>query len=398
MLSIKYRFIAVMMVLAMADAARPLADTPLISISGSDLPGQFHGVMPEGIDLSPDNGRAAVVFEVGESSHTIGIWIGTWDLKTKQLLKSARIDGPFTHDELSNPQYVRSVRFASDKALVVLTGPRIWVVNAATLTPIFSIQPSKIPASRYGEALRSFDVSQDGKRLAALTAGIYDAGEDGRVAVKVTDLIEGRTLAEWTLSGRSRHISFSPNGSRVVLDRTGAAGEFSLFESASGKEVRRFTNGFGPSFGAGNAVFVDDVSIAALPEIGTDAMGRFFGKGLRVFDLNTGGVTKVMDCGKFGSTSSLAVAGRKRLVATVNAYQTPDEVRADTSVKKSKPKLLLFDLDVGTCLSIKEVPHGQFKSTVDQYSLRLSQDGSLVALFEEASAKVYQLPRLVREK
>lgn len=366
----------------------------VMSIAGADLPGKFYGVIPEGVDISPDDSKVAVVFEVGESNSSIGVWVGIWDLSSKKLLKSARIQGPLSSEDATNPQHVRAVRFSPrGGVLVVQTGPRICVVDAETLAPMFSLGPTRIaPSAHYGEALRSFDISADGERLAVLTAGIYNPAEDARVGIQIFDLKSGRRLAEWQVAGRSQHVSLSPDGSLLVLDGTGKARGFSLIDSLSGRILRSFDSGW--PMGSGTAILVDSGRIATIPEIGTDDDGKSFGDSLKLFNADTGSLINEIRCPKFGSTATLAAARRQPFLATVNAYQTPKEVRSDTAIRKSKPELVIFRLSDGTCHSIlKPVPHGQFKSTLDQYSLRLSSDASLITLFEDAVVKVYRVPQ-----
>jgi hypothetical protein len=60
----------------------------------------------------------------------------------------------------------------------------------------------------------------------------------------------------------------------------------------------------------------------------------------------------------------------------------------------SKPELVAFDLDNGTsAIVLRPVSRGQPSDTVDQYSLRLSNDGSLVAFFQDTAITVYHLSR-----
>ena len=363
---------------------------PVIAIAGSDLPGNFNGIEAEGIDISPDNTKAAVVFEAGEG-HNTSIWVGIWDLATKKLLSSARIDGPKSAADISDPQFVRIVRFASDgRTLAIQTGPRVCVVDVPSLTQRFSVEPSKIVPSPGNEVIRSFDISQDSKRLAVLTSGIYAPDEDSLVVVRIFDVDTRHQLAEWQTAGRSRHVSLSPDGSRVVIDETGRT-RFSVLDSMSGRILREFDSGW--QMGVGTAIFVDSDRIATVPEIGTDGKGRFFGNSLKIFSVATGRQAQEIKCGQFGSTASLASATRQPLLVSVNAYVSPREAMSDTAIRKSKPALVLFRLPDGSCQPIlKAVPHGQFEKTLDQYSLRISPDGSLVALFEDTVAKVYRLP------
>jgi hypothetical protein len=361
-----------------------------ISISGTDLAGQVPNAVPEGIDISPDNAKVAVVFEVPESRSSTGIWVGIWDLATKQLVRSGRIDR-FGYP--ADPQFSRLIRFAcSGRLLIVQTGPKVLGLDSETLAPLFSVGPTAIiPRPDYGEVIRSFDVAANGSRLAVLTVGIYEHNELGQLRVQVIDLPSGRGLAEWAVQGRSQHISLSPDGNKLVIDRIGAARAFSLIDSISGKLLRTFLSGW--PMGSGDAIFLDGERIAAIPAMGTDEDGRFFGNGVKLFSADTGNLVEEIQCPKFGSTATLAAATRRPILASINAYQTPKEVRSDLMLRKSKPELVIFRPRDATCHSfLKPVPHGQFRSILDQYSLRLSPDGSLVSIFEDQTAKVYRVP------
>jgi hypothetical protein len=371
-------------------AATPVQPALAISISGADLAGQVPNAIPEGIDISPDNAKAAVVFEVPESRSSTGIWVGVWDLATKQLARSGRID---RFDYPANPQFTRLIRFAcSGRLLIVQTGPKVLGLDSETLAPLFSVGPSAIiPRPDYGAVIRSFDVAADGSRLAVLTAAIYKHNEQGQLRVQVIDLPSGHGVAEWAVQGRSQHLSLSPEGNTVVLDGLGTARAFSLFESVSGKLLRTFLSGW--PMGSGKVVFLDSERIAAIPAIGSDENGRFFGNGIKLFSADTGNLVEEIQCQRFGSTATLAVATRRPILASVNAYQTPKEVLSDLTFHKNKPELVIFRPRDATCHSLlKPVPHGQFRSILDQYSLRLSPDGSLLSILEDQTAKVYRVP------
>lgn len=371
-------------------ATVPAQSALAISISGADLAGQVPNAIPEGIDISPDNAKVAVVFEVPESRSSTGIWVGVWDLATKQLTRSGRIDH-FAYP--SDPQFNRSIRFATGgRVLIAQTGPKVLGLDSETLAPLFSVGPTAIiPRPDYGEVIRSFDVAANGSKLAVLTAGIYEHDELGQLRIQVIDLPSGHGLAEWAVQGRSRHISLSPDGNKLVIDGIGAARAFSLMDSISGKLLRTFQSGW--PMGSGIAIFLDSERIAAIPAVGTDDDGKFFGNGVKLFSADTGNLVEEIRCSKFGSTATLAAATRRPILATINAYQTPKEVRSDLTFRRSKPELVIFRPRDATCHSfLKPVPHGQFRSILDQYSLRLSPDGSLVSIFEDQTAKIYRIP------
>lgn len=74
------------------------------------------------------------------------------------------------------------------------------------------------------------------------------------------------------------------------------------------------------------------------------------------------------------------------------AWETPGEIISERWFRHSRPELVAFNLDDGTSRTIvSPVTRGQGGHTVDQYSLRISHDGSLVAFFQERAIRIYRL-------
>jgi hypothetical protein len=88
----------------------------------------------------------------------------------------------------------------------------------------------------------------------------------------------------------------------------------------------------------------------------------------------------------------LTMASDAPIVLTVSAWETPGEIISERWFHRSRPELVAFNLDDGSSKTvIRPVSRGQPGHTVDQYSLRISRDRSLVAFFQEQAIKIYRL-------
>lgn len=381
--------------------AAPKAKPQLVfEIKGTDLPGNFAEALPEGFDISPDGSQVAAVFETADKvvPKTFGIWIAIWDLSTKRLLNKLEIEGPLNLERLAIPGAARDLRYTPNgDALVVQTGLSLFIVRIGDFTKILSINPMSLPTnSRSGTFIERFDVSSDGRWLAALTG----TGLDARpiVGIQLIDLNDGKVAAEWTTRDSPSSIALSPDGSQILLSGLGDGGaelgEVRLVNSRTGKIVRSFKSGcvYLAACGASDARFWGEGRIVVVPKAATDAYGNSLATDIKIFDANSGELIRELKRQKFQSMGKLTIAAHAPIVLTVSASETSGEIIGEQWFHRSRPELVAFNLNDGDSKTvIRPVARGQAGNTVDQYSIRISRDGSLVALFQDRTIRIYRL-------
>ncbi|HEY1940434.1 MAG TPA: hypothetical protein VGJ33_21080 [Candidatus Angelobacter sp.] len=369
-------------------------------IKGTDLPGNFVDALPEGFDISPDGSRVAAVFETGDKEvpKTFGIWIAVWDISSKKLLNKLDIEGPLTLEQLAIPGAERDLRYTpSGDAIVVQTGLALFIIRTGGFAKMLSVKPMSLPTtSRNGTFIERFDISADGRWLAALT-GI---GADSRpiAGVQLIDLSDGKVAAEWSIRDSPSSIALSPNGSQILLSGLGDAGaelgEIRLVDAQTGKILRSFKSGcvYLAACGASDARFWGEGRIVIVPKAATDAHGNSLVTDMKTFDANSGQLIRELKRQRFQSMGKLTIAANAPIVLTISASETSEEIIGEQWFHRSKPELVAFNLDDGDSRTvIRPVGHGQAGNTVDQYSLRISHDGSLIAFFQDKAIKIYRL-------
>lgn len=280
---------------------------------------------------------------------------------------------------------------------MVQSGLRIVVVRAADLAKVQSINPMSLPTtSRNGTFIRGFDVSGDGRWLGVLTG----TGLDSRpiAGIQLIDLSDGKVAGQWVTSDPPSSIALSQDGSKILLSGLGAAGErlgdARLVDASTGKIVRGFQSGceYLAACGASDARFWGDRRMVMVPKAATDAHGRSLASDMRIFDLESGQLIRTLKRRRFQSMGKLTMADNAPIVLTVSAWETPGEIISERWFRHSRPELVAFNLDDGTSRTIiRPVTRGQGGHTVDQYSLRISHDGSLVAFFQERAIRIYRM-------
>jgi hypothetical protein len=369
-------------------------------LKGTDLPGDFVQASPEGFDISPDGSQVAVVFETADKvvPKTFGIWVAVWDLSTKKLLSKLEIEGPLTLEQLVKPGAARDLRYTpSGDALVVQTGLSLFVVRANGFTKTLSIKPMPLPTtSRHGTSIERFDISNDGRWLAALTGVV--PGSRPVAGVQLIDLNDGKVATDWTIPYSPNSLALSPDGSQILLSRLGddgaKLGEVRLVTARTGKFLRSFKSGciYLAACGASDARFWGAGRIVVVPKPATDEHGDSLASDMKTFEADSGELIRQLKRQKFLSMGTLTIAAHAPIVLTVSASETSGEIIGEKWFHRSKPELVAFNLDNGNSKTvIRLVGHGQAGHTVDQYSLRISRDGSLIAFFQDQVVQIYRL-------
>lgn len=384
-----------------AGLAAQKSKTELVyELKGSDLPGNLVEALPEGFDISPDRSQIAAVFETADTvaPKTFGIWIAAWDLSTRKLLNKVEIEGPISLEQLAIPGAARDLRYTpAGDALVVQTGLALFVVRADNFAKILTVHPMYLPTnSSKGTLIEGFDISGDGSRLAVLTRTGYDSRPIA--GIQLIDLSNGRVDGQWTTPDSPSSIALSPNGSQILLSGLGDAGtelgEVRLVNARTGNIRRSFKSGcvYLAACGASDARFWGEGRIVVVPKLATDARGNSMASDMRIFDVESGQLIRTLKRQRFQSMGKLTMADNVPIVLTVSAWETSGEVIGEQWFHHSKPELVAFNLDDGTSRTvIRPVSRGQGGNTVDQYSLRISHDGSLVALFHDRAIRIYRL-------
>ncbi|HSR33492.1 MAG TPA: WD40 repeat domain-containing protein, partial [Anaerolineae bacterium] len=156
-----------------------------------------------------------------------------WDAKDgRELLTLAgHAEGPPVGGMFSG---IRAVAFSPDGKLLASAGvdgqARLWDVESGESIMALQVHPDGIGVTRLA-------FSPDGRRLAAASDAHPVEGnpEGGQPLVKVWDLASGQELYTVTgLPNRSWALTFSPDGSRLVVPFEGKA--VNLYDAASGEE------------------------------------------------------------------------------------------------------------------------------------------------------------------
>jgi hypothetical protein len=363
--------------------------------TGEPAPGQVHAEFFH--QLAFTGKEIAVAFQAGVHEKGVSVWLAIWDIGSRKILRRAAIESGLTIEQAVNPHSGRDVRYTTDGSLVVVgTGPRVLVLKADELTMLKSIDPIQIDSGpKYGPSILGFDVSDDGRWVAVLTRSV--GMSRSAAGLTLVDLKGSTPSVEWVIRQDVGSISLSNDGSRVALtgysSGSGDLYDVALLDSKTGKELRAFQSGCSnPSVcGASDARFWGNDRIVTVPRPATDAGGRFLATSLRIFDVKTGELIRELSPKGFSSIGAISIARQVPVVATINSWETRSDIRRELGFHHSKPELVFFNLDNGTSRTVlKPVPQGM-RSRRDQYSLRLSADASIVALFESATVNVFKL-------
>src|SRR5208282_2985063 len=106
--------------------------------------------------------------------------------------------------------------------------------------------------------------------------------------------------------------------------------------SMTGREIRSFSSGFrylnDGTFGVGSARFLDDFRFVAVPSAESDPSGRYAGKALRIFAVDTGEVQEELTYKHLGPTDDVWISRTGDALAMVSAWRSPSQNRRDIDV------------------------------------------------------------------
>lgn len=382
----------------------------ITTISASDMTGIHESrLAPDAFDVSANGGEIAVEFRALHDDKSVTVWIGIWQLPAKQLLQSCQVD-ELSPSESQNLELVSEVRFSPDgERIVVLTGPRIRIVSAVDCKKIALLHPAALKTKPPNKpTFRVFDVSPDADLVVVLSddasyglPGIRALSE-AESSIQVFSLKDGSLLSEFVVNGAFRDMAVAPDGSRVLLSGDFGAPPLSddadvlLFDAKNGAVIEKIHTGFNWLKIPGNGLpvsFLSPTQIMVAPSADSNSSGKYGGKALKVFDLNTGKVSREITTRHFGPLGTLSVAPHAPIAAMVNFWQSRTEILSDWQIHHAKAELLAFRLTDGSSFRIAApIQRGRFAFTLDQYCLRLSGNGSVVALFEDGTVNVYRVP------
>lgn len=387
-------FIVLALILAPPFAAasgRKSPPTLVFEIKGSDLPGPFSSTSPQAFDLSPDGTHIAAAFEtfVRRGEHTV--WVAVWDVLTKKLLCKSQVEEPIATDELSVALSARDARYTPDGTkLIIQTGQHLLLLRSQDLSKVTSLGPMEIPNnSRHSPFIRRFDISRDGRWIAALTGVARDSRPI--TGVQLVDVSDGKIAAEWTMRDAFSTIALSEDGSKVLLsgfDEIGYnSGDVLLAEATTGKLLRSFRSScthLGACI-ASDARFWGSDRVVIVPKPATASHFVPIATALWVLDIHSGKLLQQLNPSEFLSTGSITIASNAPILMTVNAWPK-------FGFEHHKPELVAFNLiNASSKTVVRPIGHGQWSNTVEQYSLRISSDGLLVAFFSGLKDNVVPL-------
>jgi hypothetical protein len=372
----------------------------VLSINAADLPSDYGGVLCGSFDISPDGSTLAIEFKSADARGMLGVQVAEWKTATgKQVLRSW-VEGPVPPQQFSNPQYRYDLRFTPDgRRLVVLTGPRVGVFESSSLKPLYSVAPASIrPTPRYGLVITKFSISGDGSTLAVLSTGVTDLPGSAPVILRLYQLETGRTLAEWQVRDPG-NIALSPDGKQILFSDLAHAwtggGDVLLVDSKTGDILRSFSTGWrhGIFVGASDAQFINTEHFIVTSNLWSNSSGHYDASALKIFDIKTGRPMHELTYPPYGARGTIVVAAHMPVLAAISGRQGPAEILSDDDRQTGGPQLLLFRLSDSEPFYVShDLPPSKLMSaSADRYLLRLSADGTSLAIFEDNAVRVYEI-------
>jgi hypothetical protein len=350
-----------------------VAAPEVLSVGPENLPGQFPGIFA--FDVSPDGQTLAVEFIAANDQNDQVMQVAEWDIPSKKLKITKVVEGP-AKQLMSNPQFQYDLRFTPDGLdLVALTGPRLVILNAQTLTPLrmIGLPPEPGPPPKFGWVLDSFGISGDGSKLAVISRGVGPTCGDYST-FRLFGLNSEDLLDTWRFRGCTGSISLSEDGTYALLGVRANQVEpwrGDLVNTATGKILRTFPGGGG--------VFLDDLRLikgVGYPDDPKPSDERLAALG--IVNVDTERVEQKLRYGHYGVSGRFAVARISRSVAVMESWLDPEDLARDATNARGFVRLILFRASDTEPFYVSPDIHDRpmFGAV---YMARLSSDGRVVA-------------------
>jgi WD40 repeat protein len=329
-------------------------------------------------DITPDNQALMVGLRLTQPDRKASVWVARWEVASGRLARRTMLGEPALA-QASGVPFVR-LRVTSDGKLVVAQREKaIEILEVNSLSVLRSIPI----------ASSSFQISEDSRILAVIV------GQETDRVVHIFNLQSGAEIGQWQMPASTRpyyNATLSPHGNQILLVSAGPAPDILLVDSMTGREIRTFTSGFrylnDGTFGVGSARFLSDFRFVAVPSAESDPSGRYAGKALRVFDVDTGEVLKELAYKHLGPTDDVWISRTGDALAMVSAWRSPSQNRRDIDV--GIPITLLFfqtSQSEPSCI-VENFPEPENAATT---GVVLSADLGVVAVKLGENVRVYKV-------
>jgi len=354
-------------------------------------------------DLSPDGNTLAMYVVSGDQVHAPS-WLVIADVKTSKILR---------HVEFGlSPSYIvgyaPQVAFTPDgKLLVVQDEQTVRVLESENLRNVRKIDPPagsrfKVPARiQAASSSNTFAITfGDGKPLQN-----YKDGQS--VHTEMIDAANGTHTGSWD----SDHIplSLSPDAKLVVvpdrLTKSVVIG-VEILDTKSGKKITTLNGwevlGTHVSLGIfGTRLlgkFVNDDELLLTSDANADKSGRDLGAILRDVRISDGKVLQEIAPVKYGPTGEMAVSADQKDWIALSRYSNPADLKHPWAIPHyPPPELMVFSglpefrlvarVQVSTLLGLR------MYHLFENSGLRISADGSVIAIAENNGVTVMQNPK-----
>jgi len=355
--------------------------TEVVAFETRKLPKPFYGSNTKWFDLSPDGRTLAVLLETHQGSDDSGksIWLVLWDVNTRQVERSKRLEGP-DPESRNHAQYGFRVRFVPIIGrILVLTGSRLLSLHRQSLEIAFAFDspamPGKLMESRL---IKHFSVSEDGSRL---VVEYWQGWPQREVEIEIADAIEGRILFTRKVAGPAYAV-LSPDGGRIVItqNRFDKKGFLRARPNVFLQDVKTQATLMELAIG----VLTADVQFLSPNLILTIAGGPhdpivYSKDRIKVWDLSTGKIIREFEYGKYGVRGAMDFSKSGQLLAAVVHWSSKWNARLDTSIFPSWTRLVIWDLQTGKRIWVSR--NGPTDPAVTHWrQVRLSEDATRMAV------------------
>lgn len=352
-------------------------------------------------DLSPDGKVLALFVLSGDPiQRAVPEWLMIVNTADSKILKKSQIG--------TSPKFVQGyapqIEFAKNgKLLLVEDGANVTVLDAATLEKLRRIEPSS--KSQFTSPVSILAAASS--PIAAITFGAGDPVkkelEQRPVRIKFVDLEKNKNLAEW--NAPDLPMSISPDGALVAISdhsSPGATMPVDICEAQSGKKVATLSGGFGFEKPEANAVpigrviatFVTQNRILLTPDASSDRSGHYAGDSLKILKLPGSNTLQIIKPENYGPTGRMAVSADQNTIVVVSQYIPPRYQTHDGRLPSvSAPQLMVFSKKdkfvLSALIKLPALPALRIQPALHLSSIRLSADGSLIAIAEKYGITVY---------
>ena len=346
---------------------------PMLEVDGELF--RRHFSLPSSVvsfDLSVNGKILAVEFVVKEKSGKQCVWVTLWDVETKRLIASKKVDGP--HPDILVGNHSPDIQFSGDGSMVlVVTGRRLIALTVPELQVRYTIDPPYYENRQKHPDVFSTATSE-GKFMILYNPYLSNVKDPSEL--HLVDLESGRTHERWEFNRDREVFTLSPNGKllaayRNYFDPCHCLSEKLLIHDLNTRKiVKRIKTAKTPQ----QILFLGNGSrLAVIPSGRWDVKTRK--NRIQVWAISTGQLVKELSYKKFGLRGVISASrDGTRLVATTY-WENPSDVRKDRSIIRGFVRFLLWDIPSGELLFTSSDLRGARASGRPPFLSRLSANG-----------------------